>query len=66
MDERLKGTWVETKEDLLLQEQFWSIFQKHIEEKKIYDVGVHGRPVHGIIKAKYGAKYLRKNKDWIN
>ena len=65
MDERLKGTWVETEEDLLFQKQFWLIFQERIKKKNIYDRGVRGRPLHGIIKAKYGAKYLRANQDWI-
>ena len=65
MDERLKGTWVETEKDLLFQKQFWLIFQEHIKKKNIYDLGVRGRPLHGIIKAKYGAKYLRANQDWI-
>ena len=65
MDERLKCTWVETEEDLLFQKQFWLIFQEHIKKKNIYDIDVGGRSLHGIIKAKYGAKYLRANQDWI-
>ena len=59
MDERLNGNWKETREDLSLQKKFWSIFEKHIER---LDLKV---PLHGKIKAKFGAKYLRNNQDWI-
>ena len=31
MDERLNGRWKDTKEDLLLQKRFWSIFEDGIK-----------------------------------
>ncbi len=36
MDERLNGNWKETREDLLLQKKFWSLFEENI--KKIKDL----------------------------
>ena len=59
MDDRLKGNWSETKEDLLLQEKFWSIYEEKIQSLKLR------RPMHGKFKTKLGAKYLRENQDWI-
>ena len=59
MDERLNDNWKETDQDLLLQEKFWSIFKANIKKQNL------DKPVHGIIKARIGAKYLRENQDWI-
>ena len=59
MDDRLKGNWSETKEDLLLQGKFWSIYEEKIQSLKLR------RPMHGKFKTKIGAKYLRENQDWI-
>ena len=59
MDERLNGSWNETEEDLLLQKKFWSIFEENINKLKLKE------PLHGKIKARFGSKFLRDNKDWI-
>ena len=59
MDERLNGNWKETKEDLLLQKKFWSIFNNNIKKLNLE------KPLHGKIKSKFGAKFLRENQNWI-
>jgi len=53
MDERLNGTWHTTREDSVLQEQFWSIFPKS---------RLHGRVIRSLI----GAKFLRDNRELLN
>ena len=55
MDERINKHWKETDEDILLQENFWSIFKKNM-----------GANLHQKEKGKFSAKYLRDNKDWLN
>jgi len=57
MDERINGSWVETDEDILLQQNFRSIFERNIKDP---DWAL------GEIKARFSAKYLRDNKEWIN
>ena len=59
MDDRLNGNWNKNKEDLLLQEKFWMVWKKNIKRLNI------NVPMHGEIKARIGAKYLRGNQDWI-
>ena len=59
MDERLNGSWNETKEDLLLQKKFWSIFEENMKRLNLK------LPVYGKIKGRFGAKYLRENQNWI-
>ena len=59
MDERLNGRWKDTKEDLLLQKRFWSIFEDRIKRLNLK------RPIHRNIKLRYGTKFLRENKNWI-
>ena len=59
MDERLNGNWKETREDLLLQKRFWSLFEENIKKINLKT------PLHGIIKSRFGAMYLRKNQNWI-
>ena len=59
MDERLNGSWNETEEDRLLQKKFWSIFNNNIKKLNLE------KPIHGKIKSKFGAKFLRENKNWI-
>ena len=58
MDERLNGHWKETKEDLLLQKRFWSIFEDRIKRLNL-------KPMHEKMKLRYGAKFLRENQNWI-
>ena len=59
MDERLNGRWKDTKEDLLLQKRFWSIFEDSIKRLNLKE------PLHGKINARFGAKFLRENQNWI-
>ena len=70
MDERLNGNWKETDEDIFLQKKFWSIFEKNISNldpnHPLFYQHDHKLKLHGKIKAKFGAKYLRENKNRIN
>ena len=59
MDDRLNGKWNETKDDLLLQKKFWSIYKENIRKLNLK------KPLHGKIKVKFGAKYLRDNQNLI-
>ena len=59
MDERLNDNWNETNEDKLLQKKFWSLFNENMKKLNLK------KPIHGKIKARFGAKYLRENQDFI-
>jgi len=59
MDDRLNGKWKETDEDIILQKKFWFIFEENIKNLNLKE------PLHGEIKARFSAKYLRENKNWI-
>ena len=59
MDERLNDNWDETNEDKLLQKKFWSLFNENMQKLNLK------KPIHGKIKARFGAKYLRENQDFI-
>ncbi len=59
MAERLNGSWKTNEEDKALQSRFWEIFrQEEVNE-------ANGLPFHGEIRARYGAKFLRDNLDWL-
>ncbi len=60
MDDRIKDNWHETDEDTLLQKSFWYIFEKYMNNLNL------NPEQYGKIKAKFSAKYLRNNKNWIN
>ena len=62
MDERLKGSWKVGSEDLLLQKKSWKIFEKNINNLNYYEPF---ELLHGKIKARFGAKFLRENRNWI-
>lgn len=51
MDERLKGTWKGAPEDDELQRSFWSLFKTS--------------ELHGVIRARIGAHFLRNNKELL-
>jgi len=59
MDERLNENWNETNEDKLLQKKFWSLFNENMQKLNLK------KPIHGKIKARFGAKYLRENQDFV-
>ncbi len=58
MVERLDGTWQEHKDDKTFQHKFWDIF---LDGAKAMD----GKPLHGEIRALFGADFLRNNRDWV-
>jgi putative glycosyltransferase (TIGR04372 family) len=57
---RVEGKWVETSEDLQLQDNFWRVFQENVIEKNQHIL------LHGDLRAKYSTSYLRNNQDWFN
>jgi len=59
MAERLNGTWQPHKDDEALQEQFWKIFPTDAVDS------YQGQPLHGMIRARFGARYLRNNQAWL-
>ncbi len=52
MEARLKGTWIPDPEDEELQKRFWKVFQ----------IDDNGFKMHGEIRSRIGADFLRKNK----
>jgi putative glycosyltransferase (TIGR04372 family) len=59
MVERLAGTWQEHPDDKVLQQRFWEIFPTDA-------VNTNGVPMHGEIRSRFGADFLRNNKEWLN
>ena len=59
MDERLNDNWNETNEDELLQKKFWSLFNENMKKLNLK------KPIYKKIKARFGAKYLRENQEFI-
>lgn len=57
MNARLDGTWVSDPVDEELQRTFWSWF--------VEAIGPEGRAIHGEIRARFGADYLRAHREWI-
>jgi len=62
MADRLEGNWISDENDEKLQDKFWEIFTSKSKTK----FTTKGDMLHGKIKAKYGAKFLRENIDWLN
>jgi putative glycosyltransferase (TIGR04372 family) len=58
MDERLNGTWIPHKDDIMLQKKFWGTFPFDTLLKD-------GKPLHGKIRGYFSAKYLRDNREWL-
>ena len=59
MAERLDGTWQPHEDDEDLQRRFWEIFPCDA-------VDANGVPIHGEIRSRYGAQFLRKNRWWLS
>jgi putative glycosyltransferase (TIGR04372 family) len=59
MAERLNGTWKPHEDDETLQRRFWEIFPVDATE------AINKRPLHGEIRARFGAHFLRNNRDWL-
>jgi len=58
MAERLNGTWQPHEDDEALQKRFWEIFNEAMDNYQ-------GRPLHGEIRARFGAHFLRNNQEWL-
>jgi putative glycosyltransferase (TIGR04372 family) len=59
LDERLAGTWQAHPEDDALQQRFWEIFPT--DAVNVFN----GKPLHGKIRASFGAAFLRNNPEWF-
>ena len=57
MESRLSGSWVETDEDIVLHEKFWSELRAWLNFSK-YHGWIHP-------EARLGTHYLRRSKDWL-
>jgi len=58
MAERLNGTWHPHEHDEALQRRFWKIFPTDA-------IARNGRPLHGEIRGRFGAQFLRNNCEWL-
>lgn len=59
MVERLEGAWREEEADEMLQRRFWEIYPAGIKDAT-------GRAVlHGEIRGRFGANFLRANPEWL-
>jgi putative glycosyltransferase (TIGR04372 family) len=59
MAERIAGTWKAHPDDDVLQKLFWKIFPTGA-------VRTNGVPIHGEIRSRFGAFFLRNNKEWLS
>jgi putative glycosyltransferase (TIGR04372 family) len=59
MAERLEGTWQAHPDGESLQQRFWEIFPTDA-------VNNNGVPLHGEIRSRFGADFLRNNKEWLS
>ena len=59
MAERLNGTWQPGPDDDALQHRFWEIYP--VDAMDIYQ----NRPLHGEIRARFGAQFLRANREFL-
>ncbi|MGP8281861.1 MAG: TIGR04372 family glycosyltransferase [Desulfomonilaceae bacterium] len=59
MESRLNGTWQNNEEDEELQRLFWEIFPRSI-------CHYTSKPLHGKVRARLGANFLRQNKSWLD
>lgn len=57
MAERLNGTWLADVADEKLQQRFWEIFPS--------DARDNNGCLHGEIRARYGALFLRQHPEWL-
>ena len=60
MAERLKGSWQPHEDDEALQCRFWEIFPADAVS------AYNGKHLHGEIRARFGAYFLRTNREWLN
>ena len=62
MADRIEGVWLTNKQDEILQDKFWNLFL-NLSNKKLGHKIVN--KLHGKIKAKFGANFLRNNSMWL-
>ena len=58
MVERLNDTWQPHKDDEVLQQRFLEIFSNNAKKQE-------GKILHGDMRARFGASFLRNNKGWV-
>ncbi len=59
MAERVQGRWQSQGDDESLQRLFWEIFPVNVVH------AFNGKPLHGEIRARFGANFLRENHAWL-
>jgi len=59
MAERLVGTWQEHPDDEAMQQRFWEIFPTDAVDP------LNGRLLHGKIRTRFSAAFLRNNSEWL-
>ena len=59
MADRLEGCLQPHEDDDTLQHRFWEIFPTNAVSV------TNGRPLHGEIRARFGAHFLRNNSEWL-
>ncbi len=59
MAERLDGTWQAREDEEELQRRFWDIFRADAKDAYL------GGPLHGEIRSRFGAAFLRNNRVWL-
>jgi len=59
MAERLNGTWRPRQDDEALQCRFWEIFPADAKSPD-------GKPMHGEVRSRFGAAFLRNNQAWLH
>jgi len=57
MVERIEGVWKTEVDDEFLQNKFWDIFPVNATNMK-------NKPIHGNIRSRVGANFLRENHEW--
>ena len=55
---RLNGEWQPQENDEALQQDFWNIFPTDA-------IGDNGNSLHGEIRSKFGAAFLRNDREWL-
>ena len=62
MIDRLDGNWKMSESDNKLQKKFWNIYLSFNQNKFDPD----NKPLHGMIKMKFGTTFLKKNPEFLN
>ncbi len=59
MATRIDGSWLQHEDDASLQQRFWEIFPTNSVDSYA------GNRLHGEIRARFGAAFLRNNREWL-